>query len=173
MSEAAKYSVVQALRNGRRVEIRALKPEDRDHLLAAVDRTSAQSLYRRFFAAKRGFSETEKAFFLNVDFVDHVALIAVLEEEGRRAIVGGGRYVVLQPGKAEVAFVVVDQYQGQGIGAALMHHLATIARAAGLQELVAEVLADNVSMLKVFEKSGLPFSAKRQSRVVHVTLPLH
>jgi RimJ/RimL family protein N-acetyltransferase len=173
MSEAAKYSVVQALRNGRRVEIRALKPEDRDPLLAAVDRTSAQSLYRRFFAVKRGFSETEKAFFLNVDFVDHVALVAVLEEDGRRAIVGGGRYVVLQPGKAEVAFVVVDQYQGQGIGAALMHHLAAIARAAGLQELVAEVLPDNVSMLKVFEKSGLRVDTKRESRVVHVTLPLH
>jgi RimJ/RimL family protein N-acetyltransferase len=172
VSEASKYSMVQALRDGRRVEIRALKPEDRDDLLAAVDRTSAQSLYRRFFAVKRGFSETEQAFFLNVDFAGHVALVAVLEEKGRRVIVGGGRYVVLQPGKAEVAFAVVDQYQGQGIGAALMHHLGTIARAAGIQELVAEVLPDNVSMLKVFEKSGLRVDAKRESRVVHVTLRL-
>jgi RimJ/RimL family protein N-acetyltransferase len=172
MSEAAKYSTVQMLRGGRRVEIRALKPEDRDGLLAAVDRSSAQSLYRRFFVAKRGFSETEQAFFLNVDFVSHVALVAVLEEEGRQQIVGGGRYIVLQSGKAEVAFAVVDQYQGQGIGAALMHHLATIARTAGLQEFVAEVLPDNVSMLKVFEKSGLGVNAKRESRVVHVTLSL-
>jgi len=107
-----------------------------------------------------------------VDFVDHVALVAVLDEEGRRVIAGGGRYVVFQPGKAEVAFTVVDQYQGLGIGAALMHHLAVIARSAGLRELVAEVLPDNVSMLKVFEKSGLRVSAKRESRVVHVTLPL-
>jgi RimJ/RimL family protein N-acetyltransferase len=170
MSEAASYSTVHTMRDGRRVEIRALKPEDRDDLLAAVDRTSTQSLYRRFFAVKRGFSETEEFFFMNVDFVGHVALVAVLEEEGRRAIVGGGRYVVVQPGKAEVAFAVIDQYQGRGIGAALMRDLATIARAAGLQELVAEVLPDNVSMLKVFEKSGLHVSAERASGVVHVTL---
>jgi ribosomal protein S18 acetylase RimI-like enzyme len=78
----------------------------------------------------------------------------------------------VQPGKAEVAFAVVDQYQGQGLGAALMHHLAAIAREAGLKELIAEVLPDNVPMLKVFEKSGLPLGIKREPQVVHVTLRL-
>jgi ribosomal protein S18 acetylase RimI-like enzyme len=71
-----------------------------------------------------------------------------------------------------VAFVVIDQYQGQGVGSALMQHLAAIARGAGLQELVAEVLPDNTSMLKVFEKSGLRISTKRESGVVHVVLRL-
>ena len=99
-----------------------------------------------------------------------MALVAVSEENGRPVIVGGGRYVVLQPGKAEVAFAVVDQYQGQGIGAALMRHLVAIAREAGLKELTAEVLPDNIPMLKVFEKSGLRLSTKRESQVVHVTL---
>jgi GNAT superfamily N-acetyltransferase len=51
-------------------------------------------------------------------------LVAVVEEEGRRVIEGGGRYIVVQPGRAEVAFAVVDQYQGQGIGAALMGNLS-------------------------------------------------
>jgi GNAT superfamily N-acetyltransferase len=79
---------------------------------------------------------------------------------------------VVEPGKAEVAFVVIDQYQGQGIGAALMRHLAAIAGAAGLQELIAEVLEENLPMLKVFEKSGLPMTATREHEVVHVTLRL-
>ena len=83
MVETAKYSVIELLRNGRRIEIRSLKPEDRDKLVAAVSRTSAQSLYRRFFAAKRGFTEQEVAFFLNVDFVNHIALVAVLDEGER------------------------------------------------------------------------------------------
>ena len=87
-------------------------------------------------------------------------------------IAGGGRYIVVKPGKAEVAFAVVDQYQGQGIGATLMHHLTAIARGAGLKELIAEVLPDNVPMLKVFEKSGLPLSTKREPQVVHVALRL-
>ena len=66
--EPAKYSAIDRLRDGRRVEIRALRPDDEVDLLAAIERTSAQSLYRRFFGAKRDFSEKERAFFLNVDF---------------------------------------------------------------------------------------------------------
>ncbi len=172
MAGAAGYSAVATLRDGRRAEIRALRPDDRDGLIAAVGRASGQSLYRRFFGAKRDFSEPEIAFFLNVDFVNHVALVAEMEEGGEAAIVGGGRYVVVEPGKAEVAFVVVDQYQGQGLGAALMQHLATIARDAGLKELIAEVLPDNLAMLKVFEKSGFARDTRREPRVVHVTLRL-
>ncbi len=172
MLAGAKYSAIEALHDGRRFEIRALRPDDRADLLAAVSRTSGQSLYRRFFAVRRGFTEPEVAFFLNPDFVDHVALVAVVEESGRPVIVGGGRYVVVQPGKAEVAFAVVDQYQGQGIGAALMRHLAAIARGAGLEELIAEVLPDNIPMLKVFEKSGFRLSTKREPQVVHVVLRL-
>jgi GNAT superfamily N-acetyltransferase len=67
---------------------------------------------------------------------------------------------------------VVDAYQGQGLGGALMRHLAGIARDAGLAELTAEVLAENAAMLKVFAKCGLPLTTKRESDVVHVTLRL-
>ena len=172
MLEAAKYSAVEFLRNGRQVEIRALRPDDQADLIAAFGRTSSQSRYRRFFALKRGFTEGEIAFYLNIDFINHVALVAVVDEGGQPMIVGGGRYIVVQSGKAEVAFAVVDQYQGQGIGAALLRHLAAIARSAKLQELIAEVLPDNIPMLKVFEKGGFGLSTKRESGVVHVTLRL-
>jgi GNAT superfamily N-acetyltransferase len=172
MSAAAEYSAVEPLRDGRQVEIRALRPADRAALISAVGRTSDQSLYRRFFGAKRGFSEQEIAFFVNVDFVNHAALVAVADEGGRPVIAGGGRYVVVQPGKAEVAFAVLDQYQGQGIGAGLLRHLAAIARAAGLEQLIAEVLPENSAMLKVFEKSRLRVRTRREPRVVHVALGL-
>ena len=172
MSEAAEYSVIETLRNGRRVEIRALQPEDRAGLIAAVGRASAQSLFRRFFAAKRGFTEQEIAFFVNIDFLNHVALVAVVDADSHPVIVGGARYIVGQPGTAEVAFAVVDEHQGQGIGAALMRHLAAIARRSGLHELIAEVLPENVSMLKVFENSGFHLTKKRTSECVHVALSL-
>jgi hypothetical protein len=109
MMNAAKYSAVNFMRDGRQMEIRALKADDRADLLGAVKRTSTQSLYRRFFGAKRDFSEKEIEFFVNVDFVNHVALVATVEQGGRRIIVGGGRYVIVQPGTAEVAFAVVDE----------------------------------------------------------------
>ena len=172
MLEAEKYSAIETLRGGRRVEIRALRPDDRANLVAAVGRTSDQSLYRRFFGLKRSFSEQEAAFFVNVDFVNHVALVALIEEGERSVIVGGGRYIVVRPGQAEVAFAVIDEYQGRGIGRALMRHLATIARATGLQTLVAELLPENTPMLQLFKTSGLRVSTKREAEVAHVTLRL-
>jgi len=172
MSKAANYAVVEVLRDGRTAKIRALRPEDRDELLAAVERTSTQSLFRRFFGAKRGFTEQEIAFFLDIDFVDHVALVAVVDEGDRPTIVGGGRYVVMQSETAEVAFVVIDTYQGQGLGAALMKHLAGIARSGGIKKFIAEVLPENIAMLKVFEKSGFDVTTEREPRVVHVSLQL-
>jgi GNAT superfamily N-acetyltransferase len=172
MLEAARYSAMERLRDGRMVEIRALTPDDKPGLLAAIDRTGSQSMYRRFFGAKREFSEKERTFFLNVDFVSHVALVAVVDEAGHPGIVAGGRYIVQQPGAAEIAFVVIDDYQGQGIGAALLRHLAILARDAGLKEFTAEVLPENIPMLKTFEKSGLKMSTKRESGTVHVALQL-
>jgi RimJ/RimL family protein N-acetyltransferase len=171
--EPSSYSAVEKLRNGERIEIRALKPQDRDDLIAAVSRTTSESLYRRFFAVRRHFSETEESFYLNIDFVSHVALVALADENGHQSIVGGARYVVGEPGQAEVAFTVVDKYQGRGLGAALLRHLAMIARHAGLRELVAYVLPDNRAMLKVFEKSGLKYTTKREAGSVYVTLGLN
>jgi RimJ/RimL family protein N-acetyltransferase len=160
------------LRDGRPYVIRALRRDDRAGLLAAVGRTGPQSLYRRFFAVKRYFSEKETEYFLNIDFVNHVALVAEVEENGASAIVGGARYVVLEPGRAELAFAVIDEYQGQGVGSALMRSLCGIARSEGLRELVAEVLPENTAMLAVFKKSGLTVSTRREPDVVHVAMAI-
>ena len=172
MFNAASYSATDHLRDGRTLEVRALKPSDETEMMAAVGRIGAQSLYRRFMGAKRGFSDKERAFFLNVDFVNHVALVAVVKEGDRATIVAGGRYIVEKPGMAEVAFAVVDDYQGQGIGAVLLRHLTALAREAGLKEFTAEVLPDNTPMLKVFERSGLKFSSKRSADDIHAVLQL-
>jgi len=170
--QAADYRADERLRDGRALEIRALKPDDKTDMLAAVTRIGAQSMRRRFFGAKRDFSAAEQAFYLNVDFVKHVALVAVVEEGDRAAIVGGGRYVVAEPGSAEVAFAVVDALQGQGIGSALLRHLIRIARDAGLSELIAEVLPENAAMLKVFERSGLKVTTRREASTVHVRMQI-
>lgn len=86
------------------IEIRAIKPEDRSELMKTVGRASKDSLYRRFFSPRRDFSDKEVDYFLDVDFEKHVALVVVVEEAGRPVIAGGGRYIVHQPGHAELAF---------------------------------------------------------------------
>ncbi len=170
MFDPASFHVTETLSDGRKVEIRAQRPEDREALHEAVQRASPDTLYHRFFAVKRTFSEQEVHFFLDIDFVNHVALVAVEKEDGEPKIVGGCRYVVVEPGRAEVAFSVVDDYQKRGLGTALMRHIAAIGREAGVRELVAEVLSDNAPMLKVFEQSGLTVTMKRDGTVVHVSM---
>jgi ribosomal protein S18 acetylase RimI-like enzyme len=134
-------------------------------LQTAIARSSTGSLYRRFFAVRREFSETETDYFLDIDFVNHVALVAMANEAGQPTIVCGGRYVVVQPGQSEVAFAVIDAYQGLGIGSALMRHLTTLGREARLREFIAEVLSENAPMLNEFERSGLMMSTKRRFTV--------
>ena len=170
MPQARNFTASGRLRDGRPVEIRALKPEDEAHLTETVAGLSAATLHRRFFAVKRNFSEQEKAFFLNVDFVNHVALVAELQDGPAAKIIGGARYIATAPGTAEVAFAVVDEFQGQGLGTLLMRHLLALAREAGLTTFVAEVLAENAAMLKVFEKSGLELQSKREAGIVHLSM---
>jgi RimJ/RimL family protein N-acetyltransferase len=172
MPEASHYRAIEHLRDGREVEIRALRPDDKDDMLAAVGRTGMQSLQRRFFAVKRGFSEKEITFFMNIDFTNHVALVALADEDGRRVIIGGGRYIVVEPGKAEIAFMVIDTYQGQGIGTLLMRHLAAIARGAEVKQLIAEVLPENTAMRKVFSRFGFKNGPAPGPQVVHLVLKL-
>lgn len=170
--EASAYSARETLRDGRQVDIRALKPEDRDGWLAYIGRTSDASRYQRFMGPKTSFSEREIAFHVNVDFVSHVALVAALEEGGEEIGIGGGRYIVTQPGRATLAFQVDDAHQGLGAATLLMRHLVVIARRAGLKELDAEVLSTNRPMLAVFQRSGLPIASRREGVVTHLVLTL-
>lgn len=172
MSDIATYAADDHLRDGGLAKIRALRPEDEADMLAALEQASAQSLQRRFFVMKRHFSDKERTFFMDIDFKDHVALVAHAEEAGRNVLVGGCRYIVSEPGRAEMAFMVVDAWQGRGVGSILMRHLVKIASEAGLQELTAEVLPENAAMRKVFSKFGFKPAARRDPQIVHLVLSL-
>ena len=172
MLDATAYSKIETLRDGRAVTIRALKPTDRAELLAAAGRVSAKSLYRRFFGPKRHFSEAEISYFLNIDFSRHVALVALAKERGGQTIVASARYILTSEKEAEVAFLVADSYQGRGIGSLLLRHLAAIAREKGLETFVADVLPENVGMLKVFTNSGLPCRKSHRMGSINLTLQL-
>ncbi|OAF11859.1 GCN5 family acetyltransferase [Bradyrhizobium centrolobii] len=172
MPNVASYTRREELRDSTPIEIRALRPEDEAGMLAALGQTSAQSIQRRFFAMKRHFSDKERAYFLEIDFSSQVALVACAEDAGRSIIVGGGRYVVTEPGRAEMAFVVIDAWQGRGIGAILARHLIALAREAGLDELTAEVLPENAAMRRVFDKLGFRPTAKQDPQTIHLVLKL-
>ena len=177
MDDAARYSFSEPLRDGRSVLIRAIRPDDKGLLVDTLGKISPQSLYFRLFSAKRKFSDDELKQVTVVDFVNIVALVAVLEKDGIDRIVGGGRYI--QTGssravrKAEVAFLTDDAYQGLGIGSRILKHLVIIARASGITQFEAEVLPSNEGMLKLFTRSGLPLARATSRDSIHVTVELN
>jgi ribosomal protein S18 acetylase RimI-like enzyme len=65
-----------------------------------------------------------------------------------------GRYDVVEPGEAEVAFLVEDAHQGRGIAQLLLEHLAQAGRERGVERFVAEVLPDNKRMIQTFRDAG-------------------
>jgi len=172
----ANYTYREYLRDGRSVVIRAIRPDDQGLLVDALGKISPQSLYFRLFSAKRKFTDDELKQVTAVDFVNIVALVAVMDKDGCEQIVGGGRYIRMEPSgpgrSAEVAFLIDDAYQGLGIGSRIFKHLVGIARESGITQFEAEVLPSNARMLKLFARSGLPVAQTMTRDSAHVTIQL-
>jgi GNAT superfamily N-acetyltransferase len=134
------------------------------------------SLYLRFFQPKPRITDQELKYLTEVDFINHVALVAVAEIDDKAKVIGGGRYVISDHAakilRAEIAFMVHDRYQGQGIGTLIMKHLLVIARDRRISQFEAEVLAENAKMLAVFSRTKLPMKVSHADGVLHVTLTL-
>ena len=169
------YAARERLRDGRGVLIRAIRADDKAALEEGLRRMSDESAYFRFFGIKHAASAGELAYFTEVDFQQHVALAAVVEEAGPR-VVGVGRYIVCDEvgpkSAAEIAFAVDDAHQGLGIATILLGHLVKIARAAGIAEFRASVMSGNAKMRRVLARSGLPQETEEADGVVGVRMAL-
>ena len=165
------YAVDEVLRDGSPIHIRAITPEDKDLLFEHFSGLSPDSRYTRFFGAKRTLSLDELVGFTELDFDNQVGLTATKMEGGRERFIGIGRYF-RTPDRlsAEVAFAVLDEYQGRGIATLLLEHLRRIAHASGIAEFVADVMVSNHHMLDVFRGSGFQRKSFSQGGVVHVSL---
>jgi len=176
MIDASKYSVEEMLKNGLRVTVRAIRPHDKEALLAAFQGLDERTIYLRFFAPKRTLTPRDLKEATDIDFVRTVALVTCLQDSAGGKIIGAGRYTVFgdaePPDKAEVAFTVEEDYQGLGIASITMRHLVSIAKEKGIAQFHAEVLAENKGMLAVFDRTGMPVEKRCAEGVVHVTLSL-
>ncbi len=140
-------------RDGATLHMRPIRPDDTERLLAFHHRLSEDSIYRRYFSMHPELSTAELAHLTRVDYVDRLALEI---EDGDR-LVAVGRYDQYPfSTKAEVAFVVADDYQHQGLGLRLLEHLAAAAWDRGITSFTAETMASNRDMMSVFYDSGFP-----------------
>lgn len=170
------FETSETLKNGATVAIRAIRPADKDGIVEAFGKLEPESVYTRFFQQKKSISSQELKAATEVDFENVVALVVTIGSEGKETIIGGGRYLILNASStersAEIAFVVEEDFQGQGIAGHILKHLARIARKKGVSQFEADVLPQNKAMLAVFAHSGLPMTQSPADGTIHVTLSL-
>ncbi len=161
------------LRDGRVVLVAPLHPDDRARYLAALEKTSPDSLYKRFLTPVERLSESQLRYLLEIDHRDHEALMVVDEDAGEAVAVG--RFVRLddRPRAAEAAVIVVDDWQGNGLGKALCRLLAQRAREMGIEVFEATLLAENTAMMALLTSLGpvRRTATEGPSIVVEVALP--
>ena len=183
MTDPAVPELTATLRDGQVIVIRALRADDRERIAAAVRGLDAQSIYTRLFSPRKELSEAGLDRIMRVEPGREELLVATVGEGADERIVGSARYVAAAghadataaaapPTRAEVAFVVEEDFQGRGVAGRLFAQLAALARRRGIRFFDAEVLPVNQAMLTVFKKSGLPLQQRREDGVVHLTLEL-
>ncbi len=117
--------------------------------------------------------ELVAATVVDPDWEERGALVGTLLEAGEERVVALGTYVRLRDRRAaESSFVVSDDLQGRGIGTRLLEALADVASVAGIESFLAEVLPDNASMLRVFERAGFKAERRLEDGVVEVRFPI-
>jgi GNAT superfamily N-acetyltransferase len=151
----ADYREDARLHDGTRVVLRLIGPGDRAALRRSFERLSPGSRYRRFFCRKPHLTDAELDYLVDVDGVDHLAIVA-LGDGGKWAdeILGVARFVRLadRPTVAEPAVTVADEVQGSGLGTLLTSRLCAAARERGIERFACEYLVENRSIQSWLEK---------------------
>ncbi len=145
------------------VRIRPIRPEDKALLNWGLSRLSEATVQRRFLSPKPRFTDAELRYLTEVDGHDHVALVAI-DEDGD--LVGVGRFVRLEdPTEAEIAIVVADPLQGQGLGTRLGYALVEEAIRHGVERFTATMQGDNRPAHRLMAKLTSRLAERRLSAV--------
>jgi GNAT superfamily N-acetyltransferase len=169
-----RYREKVVLEDGTRATLRLIRPDDKALMLAAWERLSPESRYRRFFAAKANLTDAELRYLTEVDNVSHVAIGATRRRRGKIEALGVARFIRLtdRPLVADAAVTVVDDAQGLGLGRMLLSRLIAAARERGIEVFSCDVLADNDGMRNLI-RSLVPDAVERsEGPIVTVEMPL-
>lgn len=140
---------------GQRVTIRPIEPADRQREADFVRQLSAESRYYRFHSSLRELTPALLQRFTECHYPDDLALVAIIDTAGEQEQIGVARYIRdPDSDRAEVAVVVADAWQGQGIATRLLLDLRDLARRGGVRQLYASVLKENGRMLDLCRRLG-------------------
>ena len=132
---------------------------------------SNKSFYQRFFTHQVAMPHSKLQHLVNPDYDEEMALTALIKKEDRELIIAVGRYYLdRSTNMAEIAFIVHDDYQHNGIGTFLFQYLIDIAKKRGIRGFKAEILAENTIMLHVIHKCGYPVQSKLEDNSYAISI---
>jgi acyl-CoA hydrolase/RimJ/RimL family protein N-acetyltransferase len=144
------------LEDGTQVNFRPVHPTDEPLVRDLLYALSQETIYYRFMARLQRFPHQQIQNFVYIDHRRDVAIVGTVPEAHGEAIIAVGRYYLDErANRAEVAFIVRDEWQNRHIGTFIFKHLINIAKRAGISGFTAEVLRDNKRMQAIFNRSGL------------------
>ncbi|MBL8900095.1 MAG: GNAT family N-acetyltransferase [Planctomycetes bacterium] len=160
-----------ALADGTAVSVRPARLSDEGALQALFYSLTHGSVYRRYRGRDTSWSHAEVQRLVDIDEHSSYALVAAVPPEAPNQLVALAHYEV-EPGSAlaELAFVVLEGWQGRGLGAEMMSSMCRIAKSRGLAGFRAEVLQIDKPMLAVFHRLGLAVSSRRTADGYHLEL---
>lgn len=169
------YTAGDKSRDGTFVRIRAIRPDDSGRVAEIFTQLSSESIRARWRGLQSDLTAGGIVEEIEVDPDIHVSLLATVWIEGEEQVVGLASYFVdrwSEPRRAEVAFIVLDEWQGRGIGSLLFAHLARFALRHGIDVFYALVSASNGRMIRIFERSGFSGEVEYDGADAWVTLDL-
>jgi acetyltransferase len=155
------------LKDGTRILLRPIKPEDEPLWHELLASCSQESLWFRFRYLFKQTTHEMATRFCFIDYDREIAIVAELESDEGRKLLGVGRLVAnADHTDAEYAVLVADAYQGQGLGSLLTDYCLEICKSWGIRTVVAETAPENRRMLAIFEHRGFTLDRSVSSDVV-------
>jgi acetyltransferase len=162
------------LRDGTRVHIRPIRPEDDHALVNAFDSLSPQSVYQRFFSAMPELSDQMAWHLSHVNYTNRMALVAETAEDNPPKLMGVGRFEPLddpaRPEVVELGLIVWDEWHGRGLGRILLRETLRVAARHGFHRFSAEILADNRKILHLLATEAKVVESKSSGGVTSLLL---
>ena len=165
-------------KDGAEVTLRPIRPEDEPLMSKFHETISDGTVYMRYFSSLSLNSRVAHERLVRICFVDYDRVMALVvdhkdEVTGQHRILGVGRLIKLHPkNEAEIAILVSDQFQKQGLGIELLRRTVQIARDEKLSNISAEMLRDNLAAQRVFRKVGFRLRLVADSSSISAMLEL-
>ncbi len=163
--------IYRTTRKGLNLLLRPAKITDESLLKDFFYDLSEESLYKRFFSARKDMPHKRLQDFVAVDYSKKMEILATIVEKEKEIIIGLGQYELNSDmHSAEVALVVRDKFQGRGVGRELLSYLIYLAKRQGLLGFSGEVLVENRSMVRLFEKMGFDTEKRSDEEVYEMRM---